>query len=262
MLRRKADWAKAIGWTDEEKKLLALLDRSRVPVHVAIIMDGNGRWARSRGLPRGFGHRAGVESLREVVRASSDLGIGMLTVYAFSTENWRRPSEEVGLLMNLLVEYLNREMEELCANGVRVNAIGRTADLPPAAVKALEWSRAKSAGNEGLLLNLALNYGGRAEIVDAVKGLVGDVVAGKLAPDQVDEKAVGRYLYTTGLPDPDLLIRPAGDLRLSNFLLWQLAYTEFWLTPVLWPDFRRLHLLKALVDFQRRERRFGGLHNP
>ncbi|HUW63559.1 MAG TPA: isoprenyl transferase [Spirochaetia bacterium] len=261
MFRRKADPGINTS-TDEEKNLLAALDRSRLPVHVAIIMDGNGRWARSRGLPRTFGHRAGVESLREVVRASSDLGIKMLTVYAFSTENWRRPREEVSLLMNLLVEYLSREIDELCRNGVRIGAIGRIGELPPPAVTALSRARKKSAGNDGLLLNLALNYGGRAEMVDAVRGLVTDVMAGKLSPDQVDEKAVGSYLYTAGLPDPDLLIRPSGDLRLSNFLLWQLAYTEFWLTPVLWPDFRRIHLLKALVDFQGRERRFGGLHNP
>jgi len=260
MLRRKTQ--ETINWSDEEENLLAALDRSRIPQHVAIIMDGNGRWARSRGLPRAFGHRAGVESLREVVRAASELGVRILTVYAFSTENWRRPREEVGLLMNLLTEYLNREIDELCRNQVRVEAIGRIAELPPPAVKALERARRKSGPNRGLLLNLALNYGGRAEMVDAVRRLAADVLAGKVAPEQVDEDRLGGYLYTAGLPDPDLLIRPSGDLRLSNFLLWQMAYTEFWLTPVLWPDFRRIHLLEALVDFQGRERRFGGLCNP
>jgi len=259
MFRRKTDTWENIDWTDEDKKLLRVLDRSRVPVHVAVIMDGNGRWAHSRGLPRALGHRAGVESLRDVVRAANDLGIRVLTVYAFSTENWRRPHEEVSLLMNLLVEYLDRELDELCRNRVRVGAIGRIAELPPPAAMALGRAMERSAGNQGLLLNLALNYGGRAEIVDAARGLVADALAGKLAPDQVDEGVFGGYLYTSGIPDPDLLIRPSGDLRLSNFLLWQMAYTEFWLTPVLWPDFRRTHLLKALIDFQGRERRFGGL---
>jgi len=251
-----------MNWSAEEEKLLAALDRSRMPEHVAIIMDGNGRWARSRGLPRAFGHRAGVESLREVVRTASEVGVRILTVYAFSTENWRRPREEVGLLMNLLTEYLNNEIDELCRNQVRIGAIGRIADLPPAAVKALERARRRSAANGGLLLNLALNYGGRAEMVDAVRRVASDVLAGRITVEQVDEDLLGSYLYTAGLPDPDLLIRPSGDLRVSNFLLWQLAYTEFWLTPVLWPDFRRIHLLEALVDFQGRERRFGGWRNP
>lgn len=262
MFWRKADPGKTNKPTDEEKNLTAALDRSRVPAHVAIIMDGNGRWARSRGLPRTFGHRAGVESLREVVRAATDFGVRVLTVYAFSTENWRRPRDEVSLLMNLLVEYLDREIDELCKNGVRIGAIGRVRELPPAAVRALARAQEKSRANEGLLLNLALNYGGRSEMVDAARGVAADVLAGKLSIDQVNEQAVAAHLYTAGLPDPDLLIRPSGDLRLSNFLLWQLAYTEFWLTPVLWPDFRRVHLLKALVDFQGRERRFGGLRNP
>ncbi|MCL6638942.1 MAG: isoprenyl transferase [Firmicutes bacterium] len=239
-----------------------MLDKSRMPRHVAIIMDGNGRWARRRGLPRAFGHRAGVESLREIVKACSELKIGVLTVYAFSTENWKRPQDEVNALMDLLVEYVDRELDELCANGVRVNPIGRLAVLPPAALAALTRASEKSRDNRGLILNIALNYGGRAEIVDAVRAVAAGVKEGKVPIGEIDEKLISDHLYTAGQPDPDLMIRPAGDFRVSNFLLWQLAYTEFWLTPVMWPDFRRVHLLQAIVDFQGRDRRFGGLKNP
>ncbi|WP_027718256.1 isoprenyl transferase [Desulfovirgula thermocuniculi] len=242
-----------------EEALLAQLDRSRLPRHVAIIMDGNGRWAQMRGLPRTYGHRAGVESLREVVRACVELGIKYLTVYAFSTENWKRPREEVNELMDLLVEYLYKEIEELAANNVNLHPIGRLQDLPPHAREALEMAVSRTRHNTGLVLNLALNYGGRSELVDAVRALARLVKEGMLSPEEIDESTVAAHLYTAGQPDPDLLIRPSGDFRISNFLLWQLSYTEFWLTPVMWPDFRRVHLLQALVDFQRRERRFGGL---
>lgn len=245
----------------EVRRLLQKIDLNRLPVHVAIIMDGNGRWAMQRGLPRAFGHRAGVESLRDIVKACSELRIKVLTVYAFSTENWKRPQEEVNVLMDLLVEYLNNEIEELCKNGVRINPIGRLKDLPGSALEALRMATERSRNNQGLVLNVALNYGGRAEIVDAVRTIASEVKNGALSIEQIDSNIISKHLYTAGQPEPDLLIRPSGDFRISNFLLWQLAYTEFWLTPVLWPDFRRVHLLKAIVEYQRRERRFGGLKN-
>lgn len=254
LLRRKET-----GEKDEVTKLLKKIDRKKLPRHIAIIMDGNGRWANQRGLPRSFGHRAGVESLRDIVKVCSELKVQVLTVYAFSTENWKRPQEEVNVLMDLLVEYLDKEIDELCRNGVRVNPIGRLEELPPSACSALKMAVEKSSNNGGLVLNLALNYGGRAEIVDSVKYISEKVKNGSLTPDTIDEKIFSEHLYTVGQPDPDLLIRPSGDFRISNFLLWQLAYTEFWFTTVMWPDFRRVHLLRALLDFQLRERRFGGL---
>ncbi|OAT85857.1 isoprenyl transferase [Desulfotomaculum copahuensis] len=242
-----------------EEDLLARLDRQRLPRHVAIIMDGNGRWARRRGMPRTFGHRAGMESIRDIVRLSTQLGIGYLTLYAFSTENWKRPTDEVNFLMNLLVEYLHKEIDELCQNNIRIHPIGLLDELPAKAGEALQVAVARSRHNSGLTLNLALNYGGRTELVEAVRAIAREVASGRLFPESIDEPVIAGYLYTAGQPDPDLLIRPAGDYRVSNFLLWQLAYTEFWMTPVMWPDFRKVHLLQALVDYQRRERRFGGL---
>lgn len=235
------------------------IDRTKLPRHIAIIMDGNGRWATKRGLPRSYGHRAGVEALRDIVRICSDLGIRILTVYAFSTENWKRPREEVNFLMNLLIEYLNSEIDELYHNGVKINHLGSLQNLPPAVLKALKMGIERTRDNKGLTLNVALNYGGRQEIVDAVKYVVADVLEGRLSPDSIDEKAISDHLYTAGQPDPDLLIRLAGDFRVSNFLLWQFAYTEFWISPVMWPDFRKSDLINAILDFQRRERRFGGL---
>lgn len=243
----------------EVEELLKIVDKNRLPRHIAIIMDGNGRWALRRGLPRSFGHRAGVESLRDIVKICSELKVQVLTVYAFSTENWKRPREEVNVLMDLLVEYLNKEILELCQNGVRINPIGRLEELPRSALDALTMAIERSRENKGLTLNLALNYGGRTEIVDAVRAIASDVARGSLRVDHIDGKTISDRLYTAGQPDPDLLIRPSGDFRVSNFLLWQLAYTEFWLTSVMWPDFRRVHLLRALIDFQRRDRRFGGL---
>ncbi|WP_066635263.1 isoprenyl transferase [Desulfolucanica intricata] len=245
--------------TANEEVLLKVIDPARLPKHIAIIMDGNGRWANQRGMPRAYGHRAGVESLRDIVKLCSELKIQYLTCYAFSTENWKRPPKEIEALMSLLVEYLNKEIDELCANNVRVNAIGRTEEFPYDVQKTLNMAINKSKNNKGLVLNLALNYGGRTELVEAIKLLGRDIKEGQLSPEAIDENVVQRYLYTSNFPDPDLLIRPSGDFRISNFLLWQLAYTEFWLTPVLWPDFRRIHLLQALVDYQCRERRFGGL---
>ncbi|SMB95504.1 Undecaprenyl pyrophosphate synthetase [Thermanaeromonas toyohensis ToBE] len=233
--------------------------RDRLPRHLAIIMDGNGRWALRRGLPRVAGHRAGVEALRETVKACLEWGIEILTVYAFSTENWKRPREEVDTLMELLVEYLRKEVKELNQQGVRIGAIGRLHELPIEAQQELARARELTAGNQRLLLNLALNYGGRAELVDACCAVAQDILQGKLKLEQIDEEVLSRYLYTAGLPDPDLLIRTAGEMRFSNFLLWQSAYTELWVTPILWPDFRREDLLVALHDYARRERRFGGL---
>lgn len=241
------------------EELYKSLDTGNLPTHVAIIMDGNGRWATRRGLPRALGHRAGVESLREIVKTCSSLGIKFLTVYAFSTENWKRPVAEINVLMDLLVEYLNKEIEELHENNVKVRAIGRIAELPEKAQKALRDAQEHTKNNQGLVLNLALNYGGRNEIVEAVRQIGSDVSADRLKLDDIDEKTIANYLYTSGMPDPDLVIRPSGELRISNFLLWQVAYAEFWYSPVLWPDFRKNHLLEALVDYQNRQRRFGGL---
>jgi undecaprenyl diphosphate synthase len=249
--------------TESQKfdELMAAIDCSRLPGHIAIIMDGNGRWATRRGLPRAMGHRAGVESLREIVNISSALGIGFLTVYAFSTENWKRPKEEVNILMELLVEYLKKEIGELHGKNVRVRAIGRISELPEKAVQALADAEQKTRNNTGLTLNLALNYGGRTEITEAVRMIAEMVSSGRLDPAQVNEELVAGCLYTGDMPDPDLLIRPSGEQRISNFLLWQAAYAEFWYCPELWPDFRKVHLLQAVLDYQNRQRRFGGLKN-
>jgi undecaprenyl diphosphate synthase len=227
--------------------------RGNLPRHVAIIMDGNGRWAKARGVPRLMGHRAGRESVREAVKGCVALGVDVLTLYTFSTENWNRPRSEIKALMAILRQTLRSERRELRENNVRLRIIGRPGDLPPEVVAAIEETQDHLAGCDGLLLNLALSYSGRAEIVDAVRRLIAEGPAA--AP--LDEASFGRYLYTTGLPDPDLLIRTSGEMRLSNFMLWQLAYTELWITDTLWPDFRRRHLFQAVSDFQGRERRFG-----
>ena len=226
--------------------------------HLAIIMDGNRRWAARRGLASTDGHRAGIEALRRVVRAAPDLGIQVLTVYAFSTENWRRPRGEVDVLMGLLVEFLESETPELRAEGVRIGTIGDVARMPPLQQDALARAIADTAGGRRLLLNLALNYGGRSDIVRACRRLAEDVRAGRLDPSAIDEALFGSALDTAGLPDPDLLIRASGEERLSNFLLWQVAYTEIWVTDTLWPDFDRTHLEAALAEFASRERRYGG----
>lgn len=225
--------------------------------HVAIIMDGNGRWAAQRGLPREAGHRAGIEALRRVVRGAPDLGVEMLTVYAFSTENWRRPASEVSALMSLLVEFLESETPELAAEGVRLATIGDLSLLPQASQAALRRALANTAGGERLRLTLALNYGGRAEIVRAAKKLVRVVQAGCVSLADVDEQMFASLLDTHALPDPELLIRASGEERLSNFLLWQSAYTELWVTDTLWPDFGVEHLQQALLAFASRDRRYG-----
>jgi len=230
-----------------------------MPSHIAIIMDGNGRWARERNLPRAAGHKAGVETIRDIVKASSELGIKVLTLYAFSTENWKRPADEVNSLMNLLVEYLRKEVQELHENNVKITYIGDIKRLPAICQQELKRACSKTSNNSGLILNLALNYGGRAEIIEAVKKISRLVKNGGIDVEKIDESLVSSYLYTGNLPDPDLIIRPSGELRLSNFLLWQCAYSELWFSNVNWPDFTREHLYRAIYDYQMRDRRFGDI---
>jgi len=234
-------------------------DPSRLPRHVAIIMDGNGRWARKRGLPRVAGHKVGLESVRAMVKACSAWGIGHLTLYAFSSENWRRPKDEVSFLMHLLRMYLRLEIKELHENRVRLNAIGRLDALPDAAIKELERSKALTAKNDGLVLTLALNYGERQDIVDAARKAMALACKKKLKAADLDEERFSSLLCTAGMPEVDLVIRTSGEMRLSNFLLWQTAYAEVYFTPIFWPDFRQAHLLEALKDFAGRERRFGDI---
>jgi undecaprenyl diphosphate synthase len=228
-----------------------------LPRHVAIIMDGNGRWAKQRGLPRIEGHRAGAESVREMVRACGELGIQYLTLYAFSSENWARPKVEVAALMHLLEFYLQQEIPELNKNNVRLAAIGRIHELPQGAQRQLQKGIDALAKNTGLTLVLALSYGGRAEIVDAVRGIAREIKTGQLEVADIDEKCISQHLYTRQIPDPDLLIRTSGELRLSNFLLWQISYAEIYVTDTLWPDFRKDELSKAMEDYGKRQRRFG-----
>jgi undecaprenyl diphosphate synthase len=242
------------GRTPTPEELIA---RGNLPRHVAIIMDGNGRWAKARGVPRLMGHRAGRESVREAVKGCVALGVEVLTLYTFSIENWARPRREVNALMAILRRTLREERRELRERNVRLRVVGRTRDLPEAVREAIDEAQDYLAGCDGLLLNLALSYSGRAELVDAVRALLREHRDGPLDPRRVDEDQIARHLYTAGLPDPDLLIRTSGEMRLSNFMLWQLAYTELWITDTLWPDFRRRHLYQAVADFQRRERRFG-----
>jgi undecaprenyl diphosphate synthase len=232
-------------------------DQTTLPRHVAVIMDGNGRWAKARGLPRLAGHRAGAESVRATITACRERGIEALTLYSFSTENWARPDEEVSGLMALLAEYLQHELAELLENGVRLRAIGELHRLPEEVQMLLGGVVAATSANTGLQLVLALSYGSRAEIVSAVRDLAGQVHRGELAPDEIDDALISSHLYTADLPDPDLLIRTSGELRLSNFLLWQLAYAELYVTEVPWPDFRDAHLDEALASYGCRQRRFG-----
>jgi undecaprenyl diphosphate synthase len=236
-----------------EAEVLKHLNRTRFPKHIAIIMDGNGRWAKQRHLPRIFGHRAGIVSVREVVRACGELGIKVLTLYAFSNENWSRPRSETHALMRLLEKYLDRELPELQKNNVQFRHLGRLDALPEGARSRLARTIEETKNNSGLILCLALNYGGRQEIIDACNRLLSKKV------ESVDEKEFESCLYMPDCPNPDLLIRTSGEFRISNFLLWQLAYTEIHITPVPWPEFRRPHLYQAIVDYQKRERRFGGL---
>ena len=242
--------------------MLERLDRSRLPRHVAVIMDGNGRWARSQGRPRLEGHRASRQSVRETVRACRELGIGFLTLYTFSAENWGRPPAEVAALMTLIEETLKAEIAELHENRVAVIHLGARDGLPASLLVAMDGAAELTRHNTGLKLYLAINYGGRQEIAAAAAALAREVMAGRLSLEEITEENLRKRLYRPELPDPDLLVRTGGDLRISNYLLWQMAYTEIYVTPVLWPDFRKLHLLEALLDYQGRQRRFGGVMEP
>lgn len=237
--------------------LSSTLDKNKLPHHVAIIMDGNGRWAKNHGQPRVFGHRNGVKSVREVSEACAELGISYLTLYAFSTENWKRPVTEVNALMRLLVQTVRKEIKTLQKNRIRLQAIGDIDSLPPATAAGLKEAILETAHNDHMTLVLALNYSAREEMVHAARTLALQVKSGELLPEDINPDSFAKALYTTEIPDPELLIRTSGENRISNFLLWQIAYTELYFTPVLWPDFRREHLYAALQDFQRRERRFG-----
>ena len=244
----------------EEVTLLDNLDLKRLPQHLAVIMDGNGRWAQHRHLPRVAGHRAGVKAAREIIESCARLKLPYLTLYAFSLENWRRPQAEVDFLMRLLREYLKRELPAIHKNNIRLLIIGRSEQLPDGVRKDIEYGMRMTARNTGMKLVVALNYGGRAELVDAFNAMLEHVRSNGLSAFQADEQTVSEHLYTAGLPDPDLLIRTSGEMRVSNFLLWQIAYAEIYVTETLWPDFSRARLLQALVDFQKRERRYGGLN--
>jgi undecaprenyl diphosphate synthase len=252
---------KLLAWIppgSPDEGLARQVNFDRLPAHISIIMDGNGRWAAQRHLPRVEGHRAGIESVRDVVETSARLGIDVLTLFAFSTENWKRPRAEVNTLMTLLKRYLRLELETLLTNNIRFAVIGRDEELPPDVRHELEAGIRRTAGNTGMRFNIALNYSGRAEIVDAARR----AMAAGLKADDLDEQRFADLLYTAGQPDPDLLIRTSGEMRVSNFLLWQIAYAEIWVTDTLWPDFRRRHLLEAVLAYQKRDRRYGGLKQP
>jgi len=257
--RRSSAPAPSRRLSASERRLLAGIDRERLPRHVAIIMDGNGRWARRRGLPRVAGHRAGISAVRAVVEGCAELGVEVLTLYAFSRENWRRPKREVETLFRLLREYLGKELPRLRRNGIRFRPIGRIAELPASAQADLKRAARETSEGERMEFLIALSYSGRADIVDAARALAEEVRSGTLSPEAIDEEVLASRLSTAGLPDPDLLIRTSGEYRVSNFLLWQVAYAELYITDTLWPDFRRRHLYEAILDFQRRERRFGGV---
>lgn len=245
----------------EDQEIIKLreevMSQEVLPRHIAIIMDGNGRWAKQRGLPRVAGHNEGINSVREVTRECGSLGIKVLTLYTFSVENWSRPKSEVSALMTLLLHTIRNEIDELHKNNVRLTLIGHLTDLPDDPLKGLMEGVEKTSQNTGLNLNLALSYGGRVEILDATRAIAKDVLEGRIGLDDIDEKLFSDYLYTRDMPDPDLLIRTSGELRLSNFLLWQMAYTEIYVTETFWPDFRNKELLLAIREYQKRERRFG-----
>ncbi len=250
-----SDFAEVIESGSRDEQLLAQIDRARLPRHVAVIMDGNGRWAKKRFLPRVAGHKAGVDAVRATVDTSARLGIEVLTLYAFSVENWKRPAYEIEALMTFLKEYLRKEIDSLDRNNIRFQTIGRTHELDESVQRELVSAKQQTAKNTGMILNVALNYGGRVELIDAVRTLV---AAGKAA-EEITEATISQHLYTKDLPDPDLMIRTSGEMRISNFLLWQLAYSEIYITDTLWPDFRRPHFFEAIIDYQKRERRYGGL---
>jgi undecaprenyl diphosphate synthase len=234
------------------------IDLEKLPKHVAVIMDGNGRWAKKRGITRLRGHEKGADAVRKIVRTSREIGIPWLTLYAFSEENWKRPKKEIQALMKLLNRFLKMELEKMQENGIRLQTIGRTQKLPDGTKKVLLDIMEKTASNTEMVLTLALSYGGRQEILDAIRNIAERVEEGRISAGDISEQMVSNYLYTTGMPEPDLLIRTSGEYRVSNFLLWQIAYTEIYITPTLWPDMGRDEFLAAILDFQKRERRFGG----
>ena len=249
------------GLDRKEAAIWATLDPERLPRHIAIIMDGNGRWAHHRRLPRAAGHQAGVAAVRSTVETAARVGLPWLTLYAFSAENWkRRPALETGFLMGLLRRYLKQELPTLNRNNIRLDYIGRLYELPPAVQARMDWAREATAHNTGMVLTLALNYGSRSELVDAFNAILSAAASnGGVQHLRIDEEAVHQHLYTRHLPDPDLVVRTSGEMRLSNFLLWQVAYAEIYVTETLWPDFRGAHLLEAIAEYQKRERRYGGI---
>ncbi|MGI6097765.1 MAG: isoprenyl transferase [Dethiobacteria bacterium] len=243
----------------ELTSLMQLIDWNNLPRHIAIIMDGNGRWATQKGLPRIAGHRAGMETLKKIISFSCEIKIPILTFYAFSTENWRRPPQEVNFLMRLPHEYIRSELQNLIDNNIRLKMSGDIEGLPQHTQKAVREALEKTEKNSGMILNFALNYGGRKEIINAVREIAAKVKQGEMSVDEINEDTFSQSLYTAGLHDPDLLIRPSGEMRLSNFLLWQLAYAELWFSDVYWPDFTEEHLLQAIYNYQKRDRRYGGI---
>jgi undecaprenyl diphosphate synthase len=243
-----------------EEQLLEQLNPDAMPRHLAVIMDGNGRWARQRGLPRNMGHREGVKSVREIVESCARLGMDVLTIYAFSVENWKRPKDEVDSLMKMLSEFLRKEATNLVKNGIRFRPVGRWRELPEGTVKEINSAVETTSVGERMLFQVALNYSGRAEIVDACRKLLEECVLCQFNPKKIDEKMISDKLYSPDVCDPDLLIRTSGEFRISNFLLWEIAYTEIYVTDIYWPDFRLKNLLEAIIDYQKRERRFGGLN--
>jgi undecaprenyl diphosphate synthase len=251
----RADMLTAVGPGSPEEALVAGVDFDRLPKHIAIIMDGNGRWAAARHLPRVEGHRAGIDAVRDTVETSARMGISVLTLYAFSVENWKRPDSEVSALMGLLKRYLRLELKTLLKNNIRFRVIGQRERLSGDVREELEAAEARTRSNTGMWFNIALSYGGRAEIVDATRRAIRE----RIDPDALDEARFSQLLYTAGQPDPDLLIRTSGEMRVSNFLLWQIAYAEIWVTDDFWPDFRARHLLEAVIEFQKRDRRYGAV---
>lgn len=245
--------------TDKILQLKKKIDLNRIPKHVAIIMDGNGRWAKERFLPRTSGHQEGVKRVVDIVEVATKLNIKYLSLYAFSTENWKRPKNEIESLMKLLVQYLREKLDKIHKNNIKIQTMGDLSKLPIIVRKEVEKAIKKTINNSGMVLNIALNYGGRDEIICGIKKILEDVRLGKLKEEDIDGEMFSNYLYTQNMPDPDLLIRPSGELRLSNFMLYQVAYTEFWFSDVYWPDFKEEHLYEAIIDYQKRKRRFGGI---
>lgn len=245
--------------TNEANRIKNLIDKNRLPQHICIIMDGNGRWAKKRNMPRTFGHQEAMERVKEIVEAATNIGIKYLTLYAFSTENWKRPKDEVDNLMKILIKYLRSELDKMCKNHIKFNPIGDIEGLPKVVVSEIKKTVEKTKDNSKMVLNIALNYGGRDEIIYGIKGLLNDINLGKISIDEINSEMFSDYLYTKGQPDPDLLIRSSGELRISNFMLYQIAYTEFWFSNIYWPDFTEKNFYEAILDYQKRDRRYGGI---